>query len=116
MASAAGVPLALPTLAPFASSALLSDFLLSVAPSGGVEVRGGVATGGVFSAFAAFVMAALVIIELYASSLAPMMMVEGAREAGILKWTWIFCLRTSFSPICYCWSRNRNINSSLFPK
>jgi len=51
-ASAFKAPAALSLRAPFCSIAFLSDFLFS-APGGGVTVRGGVATGGVFKEFAA---------------------------------------------------------------
>ena len=51
-ASAFKAPTALSLRAPFCSVAFLSDFLFS-APGGGVAVRGGVATGGVFKEFAA---------------------------------------------------------------
>ena len=87
MASADGVPFAL-SLSPreiVASCALLSDLLRSVAPSGGVEVRGGVATGGVFRAFAAFVTEALAIIALYASSLAPILKDRGHTRAQVYR-------------------------------
>jgi hypothetical protein len=72
MDSAVGVPVARSPRDILLSSVLLSDFLFSVA-GGGVEVRGGVATGGVFKAFAAFVICAWEMVEPYVSSLAPIM-------------------------------------------
>lgn len=71
MASAPGVPLALPRCALFSAIAFRSDFRFS--PTiGGVVLRGGVATGGVFRAFAASLMLACDIRD-SAGSFAPIL-------------------------------------------
>ncbi len=62
IASAPEATIALSVRAP-SSVAFLSDFLFS-ACGGGVVLRGGVATGGVFKVFAAFVICAWYMVEL----------------------------------------------------
>jgi len=84
MDSAPGVPVARSPREMLVSRVLLSDFLLS-APGGGVPVRGGVATGGVFKAFPLLIIDAWEMAEPYTSSLAPIMTVAG-RTKGEFSW------------------------------
>jgi hypothetical protein len=80
--STESAPVPLLLLATFSSLDFISDFRFSVA-GGGVIERGGVATGGVFKEFEAFVMCAYEMAEFVISLLGAMMAIR-CRKRGWL--------------------------------